>query len=663
MQQTRVDAWGVARTLPAVEWALLLAALALVATAHTCSGWTLAAVGALAAFVTLRTWRGVMWPHRTGLEAPIGLFVLSAGVAVWVAYDPFLALLQFSRLLAGVVLFLSLPGSSTTEQRWLAAGLVLAAAVLAVCWPLQHDFAVDPAKFAWGQSVGLWATAHLPRLVLTRLTGVPIHRNVAAGTLALALPFALGLAWDGRRARRPTRTVLAMLGALAILVGLLLTSSRGAWLGLAASAFLGVMILARRCGLTGLQGHAYVRGAMVVAILTVVGGVVAGGDTSGALMRLTDSCETVRSRVTLWQQGLGLVRDYPYTGSGLMSFRMVHSTYALLLHTPFVAHVHNTFLEVCIEQGILGALALVWGTWVIIGWTRRALHRSGAPPLGWAGLAALTTVAVHNTVDVVFYVERTLPLLGLALGYSWLAVGPQPAAARRTANGPLNEGDSPFSRFGIAAEFSLQRGTVPLFQRTAKTRTCVGLGVLLFLAAGAFFHRPLLGAWHANLGAIEQTRQELGRYDPSAFNEVSLDQVRRSAPLGDAEASFHRALAWQPGNRTALQRLAEISLSRGDYSRALNLTQTAWDLGYRDDASRLLHGDALVADGQVDAAVETVRGLTWAVRRLAVQGWYRYWSAPDYRRAAYAWQAALLLDPANQQLQDLLRQAHERLGP
>jgi len=37
---------------------------------------------------------------------------------------------------------------------------------------------------------------------------------------------------------------------------------------------------------------------------------------------------------------------------------------------------------------------------------------------------------------------------------------------RRRVSGPLKKGDSPFSPCGIAAEFSVQSGTVPLFQRT-----------------------------------------------------------------------------------------------------------------------------------------------------------------------------------------------------
>ena len=54
-----------------------------------------------------------------------------------------------------------------------------------------------------------------------------------------------------------------------------------------------------------------------------------------------------------------------------------------------------------------------------------------------------------------------------------------------------------------------------------------------------------------------------------------------------------------------------------------------------------------MANGQVDAAAETMRGLTWAESRLGGHAWYRYYLAGDYQHAIYAWQTVLLLNPTN----------------
>jgi hypothetical protein len=90
--------------------------------------------------------------------------------------------------------------------------------------------------------------------------------------------------------------------------------------------------------------------------------------------------------------------------------------------------------------------------------------------------------------------------------------------------------------------------------------------------------------------------------------------------------------------------------------------QAAWDDGHRDEVTRLLLGDALLATGQVEDAVETVRGLTWAEMRIGGQAWYRYWVNGDYRRAADAWGAALLLDPENEEAAHWQQEAEKRLG-
>jgi tetratricopeptide (TPR) repeat protein len=230
-----------------------------------------------------------------------------------------------------------------------------------------------------------------------------------------------------------------------------------------------------------------------------------------------------------------------------------------------------------------------------------------------------------------------LPVIGLVFGYAWFL---------NSAPDALQDRDS---------------------KRPDRKKAWAALAVVLLgiLVAALFFRRPLAGAWYANLGAVRQTRLELTRYDPVKFDQYSLDQVRQdSSRAGDLEpalADFAKALANDPDYRTALQRQAQIALSLGDYPAALREMQRLWQAGYRDDVTRLLYGDALIAGGQVEAAVEAVRGLTWAEPRLLGQAWYRYWLNGDYRRAADAWSAVLLLNPQAQGIDYWLEQARSKV--
>ena len=65
------------------------------------------------------------------------------------------------------------------------------------------------------------------------------------------------------------------------------------------------------------------------------------------------------SRLTLWQDAVTLVQEYWFTGSGLQSTAMVLSSYIYLLHVPYLAHGHNLYLQLALEQGVPALLAFV----------------------------------------------------------------------------------------------------------------------------------------------------------------------------------------------------------------------------------------------------------------------------------------------------------------
>jgi tetratricopeptide (TPR) repeat protein len=162
----------------------------------------------------------------------------------------------------------------------------------------------------------------------------------------------------------------------------------------------------------------------------------------------------------------------------------------------------------------------------------------------------------------------------------------------------------------------------------------------------------MLAVYYANLGTVEQTRLELTAYDPRFFYKDTMDNARLRIDLGGAEGNFQRALDSDPQNETALQRLLEIALSRGEYDRARVLADSLMKSGRDDFVSRSLIGDALVADldGDLELAANTLRDVPWARFHLGAVAWYRYFVAkpPDYPRAARAWSAILLLNPGDQ---------------
>lgn len=611
------------RMLETLSWILILFGLAVLTTTETLTPMVYVGLAALLAALALQV-ISRRRPAWTGLELAWALALASGAAAVWIAYDRPAAILQYTRLLAAGVLFYAVAALPERKLRWPAAGLLLLAAGLALYWPAANDFAAQPGKLALITRLGLAINRLVPDL-----PGPEIHPNVAAGTLLIGVPLGIALAWEawGRKERL---WALAAAGlTLVVLGGLLMTSSRGAWLALLGTGLAAGLAWAQRRWLRGGARQAIFWGLIGLVGVLAVGGVIASGSFDNLVGSLPDPNGGIQSRADLWQQGWQAALQYPFTGSGLMSFWRVHPIYVLLINVPFIAHSHNTFLEVWVEQGVVGFLGLALAGLAAAGWAWSALGRQQVSIWGWAGLAALTAAALHGMVDVVFYVTRTLPLIGLLFGFASFARAPQALA-----------GTAPVKKTGMML--------------------AAGLGGVVLLAA-LLSWRPLRAAWYANLGAVLQTREELTVYDPLKFDQVSLDQVRQEIDLSEALAAYERALAIDPNNRPARQRQAQIALSRGDYLAALEDASTLWQVGRRDEITRLTYGDALVANGQPEQAAEAVRGVPWAEARLQGQAWYRYWLGQDYQRAADAWSAVLLLNPDTPGVAAWLEQARSKL--
>jgi tetratricopeptide (TPR) repeat protein len=185
--------------------------------------------------------------------------------------------------------------------------------------------------------------------------------------------------------------------------------------------------------------------------------------------------------------------------------------------------------------------------------------------------------------------------------------------------------------------------------------------VLVLLIAG-IYHRSALSAWYANLGTIAQAQIEIPAYLSDDWQNTTIDKVRQVGDLGPVLSAYQRALSTDPTNLTALQRMADIELSRGQYEQALQHISEAWQAGRRDDVTRLLYGDALVANGLPEQAAQVVRGIVDAEVRLMYQAVYRYFFSGDYPRAGDAWRTVLLLNPQSSQARKGLVDVQRRLN-
>jgi O-antigen ligase len=222
--------------------------------------------------------------------------------------------------------------------------LLVHVAALALAGPRRARWALR--LVVSGISVtGLVAIVHftlVPHADTERLRGTT-HYMTFAGLLLLALPLAVaGTCALRGRARVAYAAAMAVLG-----FGLVLTFTRGAWLG-AVLAF-ALVLLRLRPRLAAL---------LPVAVLLMLV-FMPGPYRERALSAFDPQHPTNRDRQRLWRAGLEIWRDHPWTGVGLGDLKPVYERYARGGEGRVHGHLHSNWIQILASMGSLGIVAFL----------------------------------------------------------------------------------------------------------------------------------------------------------------------------------------------------------------------------------------------------------------------------------------------------------------
>ncbi len=441
------------------------------------------------------------------------------------------------------------------------------------------------------------------------------------------------------------RAILAVALAFGA-VALILTGSRGAWAGTVAGGLVAwaLAAVARRWPSRFKTVTLSTAALLFLAALGLTAAVIAWPGADRLLGGVTGAGNSVLSRAQLWRDGLALIGDYPFTGSGAGSTMMVYSTYAMLLHVGYISHAHNLFLQIALEQGLPGLaafLGLVAACWVAIA-DRREGDADG-PRL--AAAAGLTALMVHGVADAGIYTSYLAPVLflpiGLALGTARPATSARVsrAEARRPTGGDAearletHQGATStlIGRRGLPRSRAEARrptggdATAKVFTRpgTAGIWAIAVLAGLLLLA----LLPPVRAAFQANLAALYQTRVELSAY---RWPEYPIqDALRRQVPdapppvdLSPAIARYRVALALDPYNVTANRRLGQIELSLGEYATARQHLEAAYAAAPWQRPVRQLLAEAYTLTGDPARAAPLWQSVDTTQGQVGLRRWW-----------------------------------------
>lgn len=240
--------------------------------------------------------------------------------------------------------------------------------------------------------------------------------------------------------------------AAAASLALLLSWSRGAWLGFAAAlavfllfwprrVWLGPILLLAALTLFALGWQLNLVPAPLANRLTGFAEDVRLGDVRG--VDINDANYAVIERLAHWQSAVDMARDNLWLGVGFGNYEPAYGDYALVNWPTPLGHAHNYYLNILAETGVLGTAAYFF-FWVAVFWQTLSLLRSLAWPqrgVALGLLAAWTALTVHHLLDKL-YVNNLYLHLGLMFGILQLLAAPRPGP-RVPAAGPqrpLREG-------------------------------------------------------------------------------------------------------------------------------------------------------------------------------------------------------------------------------
>jgi O-antigen ligase len=570
--------------------ACAILALAIWEVAPQAGGWPLC-IAFLPWFVRLA---GKKFPfQRTPLDVPVFIFLLTALVGLWAAYDLPAALAKFWLVVGGIFLFYALAGLPQSSLQAAAVWIAGLGPAVAGFFLLTNDWVQNPAKTGFLNQIGVELMRIRPALGLASL-----EHNEVAGVVAITAPFLLAAGLGGWRTRPVPGNILFVLVACFDIFGFLLAISWGTVLAMVGglASWLLYPHLKKWSSRLAPRWQGWIFGGLVLLFIAGAGLFYDSYQSTASLEAVSQSDSSFLSRLDLDHDTIKLAQDYPFTGSGLASFSGQFSGYTEGLPVLFVDSSHNHYLQIGLEQGLggLAAFFLIYlgSFWLL--WKTPAAQNSR---LVQACQASLIILCLLGLADNIIYMGEAVALVIFIPGLACAA------------------GRSPDGKPAWPRPFAWSN-----FRRLQTRRTqLVGGGILLLLVGLAWISRlPLAAAWYSNLGALQMAQVDLAGFPSGLWRDAGPLPA-----LQPARALFLQAVQLDPANRTANHRLGLIALQELDFRGAVAYLEAAYraDPNHRGIWKSL--GYAYAWNGQPDLAVPLLEKISEAQKEM---GYYAaYW--------------------------------------
>ncbi|MCG0275302.1 MAG: O-antigen ligase family protein [Thermosediminibacteraceae bacterium] len=239
-----------------------------------------------------------------------------------------------------------------------------------------------------------WVDTKLFPKISMRVYATLENPNVLAEYLVFVIPIVIAFILTSKKIERKA-VFSGLLGV--ILTCLIMTMSRGGWLGLALAIVIFAAVAERRLFIV----------LVLIALISPLFLPSVIIDRIASIGSLQDSSNAYR--ITIWIATLRMLKDYWLTGLGLglQAFSRVYRDY--MIAGTFALHSHNFYLQMCLELGMLGFISFLWFVIKELKGTDRFLK---AKKNSWKALFAVGIVSamfghlLHGLFDHVWFSPR-----------------------------------------------------------------------------------------------------------------------------------------------------------------------------------------------------------------------------------------------------------------
>jgi O-antigen ligase len=350
-------------------------------------------------------WSLLNWPIL-GVIA-IGALQLCFGATPY----SFLTRLELLRFGAYLVLFFLLAQSfrERAELRGLVWFLILLCFGVSLLGIIQHF--TSEGTIYWSRALRSGGDPFGPY----------VNRNHFAGFVELTLP--IGLAMLVFRGLRRDLYPLASLLTIVPIGALILSGSRG---GIVSFGFEVAVLWLLAKTQRGPEGPRLTAIAIVALAAIALIAWLGAGKALERFSMVRPGDVTIERRLTMFRGGAHIFEDHAVKGAGLGALVAVYPRYEILYDGKLVDHVHNDYMEMLAETGMLGGLCGLAFLWILFreakscyvaeqGHFSRALHAGAVTGLCGVLLHSLVDFNLHIPANAVLfllqvYLATSLPL-------------------------------------------------------------------------------------------------------------------------------------------------------------------------------------------------------------------------------------------------------------